>query len=322
MMADRGGGIGRAPNGAVAILAAGAVDQRGCGKVKTTVALMAGAFIAAPLLSACNSGTSESLPDIVAEMASQAGSDQVVRVEVEREPELHEGLRVRASFVLEDGTAKQFLKRPYEDDPTSLGSPTPSVLLSGKPAADLDLAGLERRMDELPECKHPQGELFVFGEHVAENVRCGPEGAPTGRLDGTPVPAIPAGDLAAAAEQLRDDAALLGATQVGRVTLRMTPDEVWTQVQMVEPALRTSGDDDCALLVTRSMGSFFPKCEAPATSVAADSLDPAVIAKIWAAEGAPKSGWWLELVGRGEPGWQANSEGGEPRLYTLDGDPV
>lgn len=156
MMADPGGDIGRAPNGAVAILAAGSVDQRGCGKVKTTVALMAGAFIAAPLLSACNSGTSESLTDIVGEMASQAGSDQVVRVEVEREPELHEGLRVRASFVLEDGTAKQFLKRPYEDDPTSLGSPTPSVLLSRKPAADLDLAGLERRMDELPSVSTPR----------------------------------------------------------------------------------------------------------------------------------------------------------------------
>lgn len=283
---------------------------------KPVAALLASVLGSTAVLSACTSGFPESLDGIVQTLAEQAGADEVAHLRVEREAD---GLRVHASFIQDDGTVEQFLKRPYEDTAASLGSPTPSVLLAGVPLTQLDLDALEQRLDEVPDCDAPRAEVVVLpGEHVAENVRCSTGGDPTGTLDGEPVPVIPAGDLEAAVEQMRADAEMLRAEQVGRVQVVMADDEVWTQFQIVEPQLETSGDDTCALLVTRAGGSFYPRCETPQGSDPVSALDPDVVFRIWEAEGSPAEGWWIELVGES---WRAEGDAGSQR-YAHDGEPI
>ncbi|MGJ3507513.1 hypothetical protein [Enemella sp. A6] len=287
----------------------------GFSRFRWPVALMLGALVM-PLVTACQLG-SESLSRIVADLADEAGSEQVGRIWVERVPD--EGLRVTAVFFKDDGTAVEYLKRPQERKPVSLGSsPVPRVLPPGVPVDQLDLDGLEQRLDEVPDCEDPRGSIFTFADHVAENVRCSYDGKPTGRLDGTPAPVFAAGDLPAAANRLHADAEMLSAEQVGRVSIVMTSSEVWTEFQVIEPALPASDGKSCALFVTRAGGSFFPQCEVVSTRFPADALNPEVIVKIWKAEGSPTEDWRLVLADDDEPTWLAERLK-ETTAYTLDG---
>lgn len=286
----------------------------GFGRMKWTVALVAGALVL-PLVNACQTQAA-SLTSIVADLAGSAGSDIVASIYVERVPD--KGLAVTASFIKDDGTAVQYAKRPSDKGSNRLGSPVPSIPLAGVPTKKLDLAGLEQRMHEIPNCQDPRGEVFVFGTHVAENVRCGHDGAPTGRLDGVGVPVIAAGNVKAAASRLRDDAALMGAKQVGRVAIGTTGHEVWTQVQVVDPTPPASNGNTCAVFMTRSGGSLYPRCEQVLTRFPVSAVDPAALVKIWETEGAPTSDWLADLVGENDPYWRTR-QGKDWHYYRLDG---
>ncbi len=256
-----------------------------------------------------------SLQSTVEEMSVEAGTDVVVALYAEQRTD---GLDVRVTFLQDDGTPIEF-RQPAGEVIRELGSPPLSVPLNGVAMARLDLPSMSQRLTTLPDCDEARAQVSVAGQHIFEHVWCGPGDAPTGRLDGEPVPVTPAGDLPKAAQLLVEDAALLDATRVGRVSITMTSTQVWSTVQVMDPALPRSDSSTCSVLLTRSGGSLFPVCEFPSEHFPAETLDPEVITRIWEAEGKPIRDWKLKLVGKEEPYWLAVS-GKRFTAYALNGE--
>ncbi|MFC0581983.1 hypothetical protein [Micrococcoides hystricis] len=251
-------------------------------------------------------------------MAGRAGSDQIARLTVERTPD--EDLRIDVAFIKDDGTAVEFSKKPGDKVPNSLGSPTPRVAMSGAPVDEFDLEGIERQLEEVPDCTTPRAEIMVFGEHTGTNFRCGHDGPPNGQLDGHEVTKIRSGDFAAATAQLRKDLALLDTTHISSATIGMTRAEVWTSLHSTRPELADSNGGTCSLLMIRSSGGFVTRCESAQAQHTIDALDPDVMSKIWQAEGKPTQGWLLELVVEEDgPYWRATADH-QSRRYDLAGD--
>lgn len=269
----------------------------------------------APALIVGCQGEAPSLQSTVEMMSQEAGSDVVAALQV---TQTLDGLDVTTTFLQDDGTAAQFRHSPAQGLEAK-GSPGLSVPRNGVAMSKLDLPAIAQRLTDLPDCDEARAQVFVAGEHIVENIRCGPGDAPTGRLDGEPVPVTAAGDLPTAAQHLVEDAALLDATKVGRVSITMTPTQVWSTVQVVAPALPDSAGDSCSVLFTRSGGSLLPVCELPLQFFPAEALDPEAVTRIWEAEGQPSRDWTLQLVGDEEPYWQAVS-GKRFTSYALDGE--
>lgn len=274
--------------------------------------LLASSMLAVTALAGCQSGPT-SLPDVLEALSSEAGSDQIARLRVERSPD--QKLVVTGSFLV-DGGIVEVTHRRGEEARRLPSPPTPSVRLAAIPVTAIDFDGLNERLNGL-HCDHPRAEILTFGDHWVENVWCWAEETKSGRLDGKAVPAIGAGEFEQAASRVREDAGLLDAAEVSRVTIAMTSTQVWTRVQVLAPEHPTSGGS-CAVQLTRASGALVPVCEIPSTGAPASALDPEVMTQIWEQEGRPASDWTLELIGGDEPVWKTR-RGKESKLYTLDG---
>ncbi len=273
--------------------------------------------VGAATLGACGQSDG-SLPSLVAQLADQAGTDVVASLVVEHEQ--GRPLGVRVAFLKPDGSAVGFYRSPSHQSVQTTSDPVPAPLRDGVPVARLDLVGLEQRMAALPHCEDERGQLFMLDGHVLETVRCKVDGEPTSRLDGTPVERTPAGDLPAAARQVRDDAALVGAEQVTDVTIALRSDEVSTRFRVSSPPRPRTEGTDCSLAVTRAQGALAIGCDSvPTDGFPVAALAPEAIEKIWVAEGRPQSGWTLSLVNPKDPCWHAK-QGNQTRRYTLTGE--
>lgn len=260
-------------------------------------------------------GEAASLQSIVEDMSQQAGSDVVAALQV---TQTVDGLDVSTTFLQDDGSAAQFRHSPGQGLQAKR-APGLSVPLSGVPMSKVELPEIEQRLTAFPDCDEARAAVFVAGEHIVENIWCAGGDASKGRLDGEPVSVTAAGDLPTAAQNLVEDAALLDATKVGRVSITMTATQVWSTVQVVAPALPNSAGNSCSVLFTRTGESLLPVCEVPLQQSPAEALDPEVITRIWEAEGQPSRDWTLQLVGDEEPYWQAVS-GKRFTSYALDGE--